>query len=90
MKFSDMISPLGNIIDTIKFGFVPTFKDVVKRPTLLFRPVTLSHTFFAHVWVTFGEYIDEGLKEYKIELGGKAKGVVLDIGAGKAILSLGV
>jgi hypothetical protein len=63
---------------------LPTFLDILKRPSLLWEPVTLSQTFMAHVWVTFGPATDEGAAKTKAGLiTPHARGVVLDIGAGE-------
>jgi hypothetical protein len=68
----------------MKFAFLPTLKDLYHNPRLALHPSALSRVFMAHVWVVFGAGTDEGGRQVKLGLiPPHARGVVLDIGAGK-------
>jgi hypothetical protein len=58
--------------------------SVWQTPSLLLHPKMLSQTFMGHVWVDFGNGVDEGGRPVKNGLiTPNATGVVLDLGAGK-------
>lgn len=77
------LSPLSDITAAISVALLPTLLAVVRSPFLLLHPRRLSRLFFSHVWVAFADTTDEGGREVKDGLIRKrAKGVVVDIGAG--------
>ena len=73
-----------DFILALKFGLPGLFKAVRAEPSLLVRPQALSRTFFAEVWIPFGDGIDGNTKEIKEKLiRPHAYGTVLELGAGK-------
>lgn len=85
MQLSTIISPIYDIWAAIVAGFIPTFRQVLREPSLLLHPSDLSDAFFAHVWIVFGPGADEGRREVKKSLLPHARGVVLDLGAGHGV-----
>lgn len=84
MKLSNALGLVGQIRFTLSLALIPTLKAIFWRPILLFRPGEVSRIFMSHVWVPFGDGIDENEKEAKTALiAPHAEGVVLDIGAGE-------
>jgi SAM-dependent methyltransferase len=82
MKISKALSPLEDLRTAVYHAFFPTLKAVWQNPFLLFRPVHLSRVFMNHVWLPFGNGIDENSRSEKIKVIQHARGSVLDIGAG--------
>lgn len=83
-----LLAALFVLYDT-NLGFltaiIPTLKVILANPTLLFRPKKLSRTRFALTWQSgCADYVDGLHKEGKTGfVTPNARGVVLDIGAGK-------
>ena len=68
----------------IRVAWFPTFTTVFHTPSLLFKPRELSRIFMSHVWSVYGDGVDQNSHKVKTELvTPRAKGIVLDIGAGK-------
>lgn len=82
MHLSKILSPLNDLRFAVTAALIPTLKAVLRTPSLLIHPKELSQLFFNHVWNLFGDGIDQGGKQTKIELIKDVRGVVLDIGAG--------
>ena len=83
MKISNAFNLLTDLRFAITIALLPTLKDIFHNPSLLFRPQSLSRVFMAHLWVVFGDGIDQNSKDVKIHLiAPNAYGSVLDIGAG--------
>ena len=83
MKISNAFSLLTDLRFAITIALSPTLKDIFHNPSLLFRPQSLSRVFMAHLWVVFGDGIDQNSKDVKKHLiTPNAYGSVLDIGAG--------
>ncbi|EAU83609.1 hypothetical protein CC1G_07982 [Coprinopsis cinerea okayama7 len=84
MKLSNAFSLLWDLLAAGRIALLPTLKDVLRSPSLIFRPQALSRTFMAYVWANgFGNDTDAGgrpVKEHLITP--NAYGVVLDLGAG--------
>lgn len=85
MQLSKIISPIYDLWAAISVAFIPTLMQVLQQPSLLLHPSDLSDAFFAHAWVVFGPGSDQGGREVKQSLLPRAKGVVLDIGAGHGV-----
>lgn len=88
MKLRNVFAPLTDLRYAIQAAFLPTLGALVKSPLLLLHPLDLSRVFMSHVWITFGDSVDEGGREVKKNLLPNAEGVVLDIGAGERIRQL--
>ena len=74
-----------NFISALKFGLPGLLKAVRAEPSLLVHPQALSRTFFAEVWIPYGDGIDEDRKEIKEKLiRPHAYGTVLELGAGES------
>ena len=83
MKLSKAFSLLTDIRLAIQIAILPTLKDVLHKPTLLFNPQALSRVFMAHLWLVLGENADLNSKDVKYQLiNPNAYGSVLDVGAG--------
>ncbi|KAE9385260.1 hypothetical protein BT96DRAFT_868482 [Gymnopus androsaceus JB14] len=83
MRLCAAFSLLGDLKLAMSFALIPTLKDVVKEPSMLLKPIALSRTFMAHVWVKFGAGTDDGARKVKQGLIPPFAGkIVLDIGAG--------
>lgn len=82
MKLSNLWGLFSDLFAGIRFGLLPTLKDIIAQPSLLLHPHELQHIFFAHIWVTFSATVDEGGRPVKEQLLPQAYGAVLDIGAG--------
>ncbi|KAF8583685.1 hypothetical protein K439DRAFT_1661155 [Ramaria rubella] len=83
MKLSNAFGILIGLPYAIKHAFLPTFIEIVKSPRLLFSPRELSHLFFHHVWILYGDGTNQASYSVKTELiSPNAYGVVLDLGAG--------
>jgi len=77
------IHPLPDIWAALKAAILPTFRDIIRSPSLLLSPTEISRLFMAHVWVIFADNVDQAAKSTKQALiPQNAYGVVLDIGAG--------
>jgi hypothetical protein len=84
MWFTAALRLLQGVWLTITCAFIPTLKDVWKQPSLLLHPITLSRIYMSHVWIPFGDGIDENARNSKQRLiTPYATGVVLDVGAGE-------
>ncbi|KAH8109079.1 hypothetical protein DFH11DRAFT_1814751 [Phellopilus nigrolimitatus] len=87
-KYAYVHGLFARLFLTIQTGWLPTVRAVLHRPTLLLRPRELSRTFMAHVWVLYGDEIDDNMRQAKDDLIRKwARGVVLDLGAGHGHLA---
>jgi len=82
MKLATILSPANDLRFAISHALIPTLKAIFQNPLILLHPKRLSQLFFNHVWTLFGDHIDAGGKESKLELIKDVKGVVFDIGAG--------
>lgn len=76
-------SPLSDIWLALCVATLPTLKALASSPSLVFSPRKLSRIFMSHVWVKYGDPTDEGGRPVKEGLiRSRAKGVVVDLGAG--------
>ena len=83
MKLTVALSLLQDIWLAVPVAFLPTIRAVILSPSLLLRPTALSRLFFSHVWIPFGDGVNENSRAVKEPLiTPNAYGVVLDIGAG--------
>lgn len=88
MKLSAAFGPLADLSYALRLALKPTLIELYHNPGLVLRPSALSRIFMAHVWVGFGPGTDTGARDAKLTLiSPNASGVVLDIGAGKFIIS---
>ncbi|KAF8595532.1 S-adenosyl-L-methionine-dependent methyltransferase [Ceratobasidium sp. AG-I] len=70
-------------LEVVQLGLFPTLRTVLKQPSLLVHPSSLSRLFFSYVWGTLGPGIDANAHAWKQPLlYPHASGVVLDVGAG--------
>lgn len=84
MKLSAALSPIQDLLFTIRVAALPTLRAILGSPLLLFHPHEVSRIFMHHVWAVFGPGIDGGRCELKQSLiTPNAHGTVLDIGAGE-------
>ncbi|KAI0091319.1 hypothetical protein BDY19DRAFT_697482 [Irpex rosettiformis] len=83
MKLTNALSVLVDLSYAFRVAFLPTLRDILHAPLLVFRPVQLSRLFMAHVWVFIGNTTDECYSSVKSGLLPDAHGVVLEIGAGR-------
>lgn len=84
MKFATKFSILTDLRLAVQHAFLPTVRDIIRSPSLLLHPTALSRLFMSHVWIPFGNGVDEGGRPVKQGLiTPYAYGVVLDIGAGQ-------
>jgi len=91
MKISNALSVLTDLNFGFSVALIPTLKEILWNPTLLFRPRALSRIFMANLWVLFGPGTDNGAKSVKEGLiTPNAYGIVLDIGAGWWFLLKGI
>jgi hypothetical protein len=92
-KAMSLIMPLIFSADGLVAGFVPTLVEVILHPsTYIFtteplsaRYAKLRRTFFYYSWQSISSMIDQGDAEVKVPVIEKAKGVVLEIGAGLGV-----
>jgi hypothetical protein len=83
MKLTAALSLLQDLWQAVPPAFTPTIRAVILSPSLLLRPRALSRLFFAHIWILFGDGVNEHSRAAKeILITPNAYGVVLDIGAG--------
>lgn len=82
MRLVAILGPLNDLRYAFFAAVVPTLKGIFNDPLLVFHPKKLSNLFFSHVWELFGDNIDAGGREIKLDLIKGVHGVVLDIGAG--------
>ena len=74
---------IPHYLKVVQFGLLPTMRTVLKCPSLLLQPSSLSRLFFSYVWGTLGPAIDANSHAWKPPLlHPHAYGVVLDVGAG--------
>ena len=87
MKLSNIFSILPDIRAALQIGFMPTLRAILREPSLLLRLSLVSREFMSHVWVAFGNGMDENIRQLKSSLlTPNAQGVVLDVGAGASSL----
>jgi hypothetical protein len=80
------LSPLQYIREVVPPAVIPTIQAIIRSPSLLVRPTTLSRLFFANIWISFGNGVNENSRAAKdILITPNAYGVVLDIGAGNTV-----
>jgi hypothetical protein len=92
-KAMNLIMPLIFTADGLVAGFVPTLIEVILHPfTYIFtttpfptRYAKLRRIFFYYSWQSISGMIDRGDAEVKVPVIQKAKGVVLEIGAGLGV-----
>lgn len=83
MKLRKAFALLIDLRLALQNAFIPTIWAIWSSPELLLRPQELSRVFMSHVWIAFGNVVDDNGREVKNELiTPNAQGVVLDIGAG--------
>ncbi|KAF9807771.1 hypothetical protein IEO21_08047 [Rhodonia placenta] len=83
MKLSGSISLLMHLREAMQLAFLPTLRAILRAPSVLLHPRTVSQIFMNHVWSAFGDGIDGNSRPVKENLiPANARGVVLDIGAG--------
>ncbi|KAI0072621.1 hypothetical protein K474DRAFT_1650758 [Panus rudis PR-1116 ss-1] len=83
MKLLNVWNFLLDLKLAIKLAFLPTLKDVLRSPSLLFHPRGISRQFMSYVWNAYGDGVDTNSGPVKKSLiTPYAKGVVLDLGAG--------
>jgi len=83
MKLSAAFSLFSDLRFAVQTALWPTIVTLWRNPFLLFRPRVLSQTFMSHLWVVFGNGVDENGRPVKRKLiTPYAVGVVLDLGAG--------
>ena len=89
MKISAAFAILQDLRFAAQAAFLPTVLAILKSPLLIVRPREVSRIFMSHVWKLFGNGVDEGGRPVKEELiRANASGVVLDLGAGKWLLTI--
>lgn len=69
----------------IRTAIVPTLRAVIARPSLVLTPRRVSRVFMDALWSEWGPGSDAAARGTKARLlgGGKARGVVMDVGAGE-------
>ncbi|KAF8518690.1 S-adenosyl-L-methionine-dependent methyltransferase [Hysterangium stoloniferum] len=83
MKLSNAFCILADLRIAIQQAFKPTLIELLRSPSLVFRPHKLSQIFFYHLWKVFGDGTNQAGHQVKTDLIiPHAKGVVLDLGAG--------
>ena len=83
MKLANAFGLFTDLWLGITIAFLPTLKDILKNPLLLFRPDKISALYFTKVWALCSDDADANGKAVKDNLiTPHAYGVVLDIGAG--------
>ncbi|KAJ3570736.1 hypothetical protein NP233_g4198 [Leucocoprinus birnbaumii] len=83
MKLSAAFSLFTDLRFAVQTALWPTIVSIWYNPYLLFNPQELSRTFMNHVWLVFGNGVDENGRPVKTQLiTPHATGVVLDLGAG--------
>lgn len=83
MKLAASFSPLQDIYLSLIYALSPTLKALWRNPWLLLKPLDIRRIYMAHLWIPFGDGVDENGKAVKEELiPDNARGVVFDIGAG--------
>lgn len=74
---------IPHYLKVVQLGLLPTVRTILKSPSLLLDPSSLSRLFFSYVWDTLGPGIDANSQAWKHPLlYPHAYGVVLDVGAG--------
>lgn len=87
MKLSSAFGLLEDIQLCLRYALGPTLFAIYATPSLLLKPSAVSSIFMAHVWRAFADGTDENGRIVKEQLiTPHAKGIVLDIGAGKHAL----
>ena len=83
MKLSAAFALVPDLRFALRTALWPTVMAIWWNPFLLFHPQVLSQTFMSHLWVVFGNGVDENGRPVKRKLiTPHAAGVVLDLGAG--------
>lgn len=83
MKLSAAFALFPDLRFALRTAIWPTVMTIWWNPFLLFHPQVLSQTFMSHLWVVFGNGVDENGRPVKRKLiTPHAAGVVLDLGAG--------
>ncbi|KAG6809997.1 hypothetical protein H0H92_013779 [Tricholoma furcatifolium] len=83
MKLSNAFGILFPMYFSIQEAFIPTLHEIVRSPSILLRPSSISRIFMSKLWIALGSGIDTNLRPTKEHLiTPNAHGVVLDIGAG--------
>ncbi|KAG8834943.1 hypothetical protein FRC18_001268 [Serendipita sp. 400] len=78
----DRCAVVVDLFVIIKAATFPTLRAAFKKPTLFFRLQTLRDVFFENVWAFMGDSVDERGAMTKRDLLPRARGVVLELGAG--------
>ena len=85
MKLRNAYGLLFDLFYAIRVALLPTIREVVRAPALLFHPIQVSRMFMAFVWTFFGDVTDESGRATKSALiTPNAYSVVLDLGAGNS------
>jgi hypothetical protein len=78
----DRCSVIFDLFYIVKGASLPTLKSLFHTPSLLWKPSALRMLFFENVWSLMGDGVDEASRGSKLTLLPRARGVVLDLGAG--------
>lgn len=74
---------IKDFLAALRVALWPTVHAVYREPTMLLHPLSLRRFFFAQVWTSFSQAVDDGGRAVKQGLiTPHAYGVVLDVGAG--------